>query len=391
MTLIQRLRRWRPTRRQAVLTGIGVLIVFSIAMMMRPGAVPVQTAAVATAPVQVIIEDEGETRVVNRYVVSAPVMAHAQRITLKVGDIVEAGQPLVRLEPPRAAILDPRAQSEAAARVTAARASLRRTEIEAQQAVHEMERFKRLLDEGVATQQAVERATVDAARATAALDAARAELAAAEAAQRAAAGSTAQPVDAIRAPTSGRVLAVHNESGGPVSPGQPLLEIGDTRQLQVQSDVLSQDAVRIAPGTRVRLEQWGGAVPLDAVVTHVDPQGFTRVSALGVEERRVRVLANITTPADEYTGLGAGYRVLARFIVWESPAALQVPTAALFRHGDGWAVFVVENGVARLRPVEIGMQAGLATQVLSGLTDGEVVIVHPGNDLEDGARVSGGS
>lgn len=386
----QRFRPSRPTRRQAVLAGIAVLVLLVLVWMMRPAALAVQVGEVTTGPMAVTVEDEGQTRVVDRYVVTSPVMAFAQRVTLEVGDVVEAGQPVVRLEPPRAAILDPRSQTEASARVSAARANLQQAEIAAQQATADMQRLERLHAEGAIAQQQVEQAAVAAARALAGRDAARAELNAAQAAQRTASGTGAvQAVaDAINAPTSGRVLAVHHQSEGPVAPGQPLLEIGDTQQLQVQVEVLSQDAVRIRPGTRVLLEQWGGPATLEAVVTHVDPQGFTRISALGVEERRVRVLANITTPADQYAGLGSGYRVVARFIVQEAPSVLQVPTTALFRHGEGWAAFVVEGDVARLRPVEIGMQAGLATEVLAGLQVGDVVIVHPGNDVADGARVA---
>lgn len=169
--------------------------------------------------------------------------------------------------------------------------------------------------------------------------------------------------------------------------GETLLEVGDTEQLEVAAEVLSQDAVRIRPGTRVLLEQWGGDTPLEAVVRQVDPEGTTRVSALGVEERRVRVLADLASRPTAYAGLGPGYRVLARFVVWEDEDALRVPTAALFPHDDGWAVFAVEGRRASLRPVTIGQEAGLATEVASGLEEGDVVIVHPGNDVGDGVRV----
>jgi HlyD family secretion protein len=155
----------------------------------------------------------------------------------------------------------------------------------------------------------------------------------------------------------------------------------------VAVDVLSQDAVRIRPGTPVMLEQWGGETVLRALVSRIEPHGFTRVSALGVEERRVRVVADLLSPAQHYAGLGAGYRVLARFVVWEEPAVLQIPTAALFRTSDGWAVFVVHGGRAVLRPVSVGQEAGLAVQILAGLDEGEVVVVHAGNDVADGVRV----
>jgi HlyD family secretion protein len=322
-------------------------------------------------------------------VVTAPVAAFVRRIELEVGDRVDAGTPLVRLEPPRAGILDPRAQAEAVARATAARAGLNQAEIVARQAAAELARQERLLAGGAATAQAVEQATAEVARAVGARDAARAELAVAESAVRSATpGSGLQVQDVVRAPAAGRVVAVHHRSEGHVNPGEPLLEVGSTERLDVSVDVLSQDAVRIEPGMRVLLEQWGGPQPLEAVVTRIEPEGFTRVSALGVEERRVTVRAGITSPDDEWSALGPGYRVLARFIVWSSPDELRVPTAALFRHGDGWAVFVVERGRAVLRPVRVGRMAGLSAQVLDGLQDGVVVIVHPGNNVEDGTRVA---
>jgi HlyD family secretion protein len=376
------------TRKRAILIGVAVLILAWLVFMFLPDPVPVQTAQVTRGPLQVIVEEEGETRVADRYVVTAPVAAFVRRVQLEAGDPVQAGDVIVRLEPPRQAIHDPRSQAEAASRVTAARAALGQAEVAAAQATAELERAERLFAADAATRQALEQATVEAGRARAARDAARAELRAAESAQRTAGGASSLPVASeLRAPASGRVLTVHHRSEGHVMPGEALLEVGDTEQLDIAAEVLSQDAVRIRPGARVLLDQWGGPGTLEAVVRQVDPQGVTRVSALGVEERRVRVVADLVSPADEYAGLGPGYRVLARFIVWEQADALRVPTAALFRHEDGWAVFVVEGGRAVLRPVTIGQEAGLATQVLGGLEPGEVVIVHPGNAVEDGVRV----
>lgn len=383
------MRKINITRKRAILVGVALLILLWLVFMFTPDPVPVQTAEVTSGPLQVIVEEEGETRVETRYVVTAPVAAFARRIDLEAGDRVEAGQVVVRLEPPREAIHDPRTRAEAASRAEAARAAARQAEIAADQATAELERVERLHAAEAATRQALERATVEAGRARAALDAARAELRAAESALRTAAGASSLPVASeLRAPASGRVLTVHQRSEGHVMPGEPLLDVGDTESLSVAADVLSQDAVRIRPGARVLLEQWGGPGTLEAVVRQVDPQGFTRVSALGVEERRVRVLADLVSPPDAYVGLGPGYRVLARFVVWETADALRVPTAALFRHDDGWAAFVVEDRRAVLRPVTIGQEAGLATQVLDGLEAGETVIVHPGNDVEDGVRVA---
>lgn len=379
------------TRKRALLIGAGVLVLAAMVYAFLPDPVPVQTAAASTGPLQVIVEEEGETQVENHYIVTSPVAAYARRIELEEGDPIEAGQALVRLEPPRAAIMDPRTRSEAASRVAAARAAVSEAEVVAAQATSELERVERLHEAGAATRQTLEQTMAQAARAVAARDAARAELSAAQAAQRSAAGEPALPVeDVLRAPAAGRVLTIHRRSAGHVSPGEPLMEVGDTDRLEVAADVLSQDAVRIRPGATVLLDQWGGGgePPLEAVVTRVEPQGFTQVSALGVEERRVRVLADITSPPAAYQGLGPGYRVLARFIIWEAPNALRVPTAALFRHDDGWAVFVVEGSRARLRPVTVGREAGLAAQIMDGLQEGEIVIVHPGNELEDGVRVT---
>jgi HlyD family secretion protein len=183
------------------------------------------------------------------------------------------------------------------------------------------------------------------------------------------------------------VLAVRRRSEGQVLPGDTLVVIGDTRRLELRADVLSQDAVRIHPGTRVLIEQWGGQGALTARVTRVEPQAHTVVSSLGVEEQRVNVLAALEGQAPP-AGLGSGFRVLARFVVWEGNDVLQVPSSALFRSDSGWAVFVVVGGRAARRPVTIGQQAGLTTELVSGLQEGEQVVAHPGNDVEDGVRVS---
>jgi HlyD family secretion protein len=183
---------------------------------------------------------------------------------------------------------------------------------------------------------------------------------------------------------------VRRQSAGQVNPGDTLIVVGNTNKLEVRADVLSDDAVRIRPGTRVLVDQWGGDTALTAVVRSVEPQGFTAVSSLGVEEQRVPVVADLTSPPVLWEQrLGSGYRVLARFVVWESPSALQLPTSALFRLGQGWAVFVISHGRAERRQVAIGHQTGLMTEIVSGLRAGDTVIVHPGNAIEEGIRVSG--
>jgi HlyD family secretion protein len=194
----------------------------------------------------------------------------------------------------------------------------------------------------------------------------------------------------VRAPAAGRVLQLHQRSAGFVNAGEPLVDIGDPGKLEVAVRVLSRDAVRIHPGTRVILDQWGGDHPLEATVTRVEPVGETEVSALGVEEQRVTVLASITSPMAARSRLGAGYRVLARFIIWSAPDVLRVPTAAVFTRGEGTAAFVVEDGRAVLRQVTLGHRAGLQAEVVGGLREGDVVIVHPANDVEAGVRVKAG-
>jgi HlyD family secretion protein len=357
-----------------VLIGAVVLALLVYAFLPKP--VPVRTTAVSRGPLQVTVEEEGQTRIADRYEITAPVSAYLRRITLKAGDAVKAGQPVASLEAPRSPILDPRAHTEAAERVKAAEATARN-------AVAERERVQRMAADGAATQQALDQATSEATRATA-------ELAAAQAALRRTEGRASLTVQRVlTAPTAGRVLSVARESEGQVNPGDTLLVVGDARNLEVHVDVLSEDAVRMHPGTRVSIEQWGGPKPLEAVVRRIEPQGFTKVSSLGVEEQRVNVVATLTSPPDEWTSLGSGYRVLARFVIWEEPSVLQLPASALFRVGDhaGWATFVVEADRARRRLVTIGHEAGLSTEVASGLKEGDVVILHPGNAVKDGGRI----
>lgn len=379
----------RKTRKRIILIGLAVLVLILVVYGFLPEAVPVQTAVVQRGPLQVTVEEEGETRLENRYVLSSPVAAFARRIPVEAGDAVQAGQPLVQLEPPRPAILDARTRSEAAARVEAAQAALVQARAAAEGAETERARLERLVATGSATRQSLEQATTEAARAQAAVESARAELLAARTTlQGGASGSAGMAVqEVLRSPVAGRVLAVHRESEGQVNPGEPLVEVGDVTTLEVWVDVLSQDAVRIRPGTRVILDQWGEESQLEASVTRVSPQGFTAVSALGVEESRVTVVAELVSPPSDWLSLGTGYRVLARFVIWEGENVLQVPTGALFRTGDGWGVFVVENDRAVERTLTIGRQTGLRAQVVSGLAEGDEVIVHPENAIEDGVRV----
>jgi HlyD family secretion protein len=369
-----------------------------------PRAQPVETATVAQRPLAITVEEEARTRVKERYVIHAPVAGFLRRIDLDVGDPASKDAAVAALDPMLPAVLDPRSRAEAEARVASARAELQRreagarqAEAEAELAASEFRRVEGLLERRLVSQREFDQAQADlrareAARraAASAVQVGRYDLEAARAALRyTAAGDGGKAVGTVslRSPVEGRVLKLHEESAGVVAAGQPLLEVGDPGELEVESEVLSKDAVRIEPGGQVLLERWGGEAALEGIVRTVEPTGFTKISALGVEEQRVRVIVDIVSPPAEWRRLGDGYRVEARFIVWEKPDALTVPTSALFRRDGGHAVFVVDGGRARVRPVVPGQGSGLLTEIVEGLEAGETVVVHPGEAIADGVRV----
>jgi HlyD family secretion protein len=369
-----------------------------------PRAVPVDLAEVTRAPLTVTVEEEGKTRVTERYTVSAPVAGFVRRIDLKAGDAVAAGQALAVIEPARAVALDPRSRAQAQAQVSAAQAALaaaqenaRAAAAGAQLAQQERARAESLRQSNFVSAQALDSARTAETRARAAEAAAqhavrvaRFDLETARAAvtstTRLQAGGAAERVQ-VRAPVAAHVLKLLHESEGAVAAGQPLLEIGDPASLEVEVEVLSTHAVKIAPGSKVILDRWGGAQPVAGTVRVVEPSGFTKISALGVEEQRVRVIVDFSSPREAWARLGDGYRVEARFVLWEGQDVLQLPTSALFRQGEGWAAFVLDGRRVRLTPVEIGQRAGLASQVVSGLKAGDRVVAHPDETIEDGVRV----
>lgn len=392
------------TRKHFLVTGLILVIVALVVLSFRPRPIAVTTAQVTRGPLQVTVEEEGRTRVQERYVISVSVDGYAPRLALEVGDPVEAGQVLLRLRPVPPAMLDARSRAEAEARVARAQAALdaKQSQLRAVEASHELaqreyRRIQALFQDGKASQSELDRSQTEAERAAAALRSARysvevyrQELLAAQAVLRYSAVNedpiTAEQVP-VTTPVTGRVLEVHHESEGIVTPGQPLLTVGDPHALEVAVDVLSADAVRIRPRMRVLLEHWEGDGRLEGRVRTVEPVGFTKISALGVEEQRVWVIVDIVSPRERWAQLGDGYRVEASFILWENEDVLQIPTSALFRYEDGWAVFVAEDGNARLRRVEIDQRSGLAAQIVAGLTHGETVITHPSDEVEDGTRV----
>ena len=387
--------------------GIGAalaVVIMAIAYGFRPQPVLVETVKAKRGPLQVTVEEEGKTRVTDRYVISAPVASFAPRVRLEVGDTVKKGQTLLLLESPRSTVLDPRSRAEAEARVLAAEANLRAAAEKVQAAAadeayskEQKVRTEELYKSGDVPAERNDHAIAEARRTSAGLraaqqaaKAAQAELESARAVLRFSASSPAKGTPekvVVRSPVSGRVLKVVHESEGAVIPGDPLLEVADARSLEIEVDLLSEDAVRVGPGTRVLLERWGGDQPLEARVRFVEPAAFTKVSALGVEEQRVLVIVDITSPPELWHRLGDGYRVEARFILWEAQDILQVPNSALFRYQEKWALFTVENGVARRRIVEPGQRNGLVAQIVSGVSEGERVVAHPDASIEDGTSV----
>lgn len=419
--------------------AIGLLVVAALIWAFLPRPIPVDVAPVVTAPLRVTVDEEGRTRIKERYIVSAPLTGRLLRIDLDPGDPVVAGETvLATIEPLDPSLLDPRARAEAQLRVRAAEAALRRADPQVAAAVaalefaqSELRRTREAASRGAATEDELEEAillertrTEELRAAQFAQEIARYELQLAraallqterapdngdaeddEAANGEAGGGDAEdggsgvdpstdpealagelPRFEITSPITGRVLRVPQESAAVVTPGTPLIELGDPRDLEIEVDVLSRDAVRINPGDRVLLEHWGGDHPIEGVVRLVEPSGFTKISALGVEEQRVNAIIDFA--GDPPPTLGDAFRVEARIVVWEAPDVLQVPNGALFRSGGEWAVYAIADGRATLRTIRIGQRNELATQILEGLSEGDAVILHPSDQIAPGVRVT---
>jgi HlyD family secretion protein len=355
-----------------------ILIALGVALLLwwsfLPEPITVEVAEARVAPLQVTVQQEGRTQVRERYVVAAPVSGYAERVALEPGDAVKKGQVLLHVRPAPSQPLDPRSRAQAEAQVADAEAAHSLAQAE-------LERYKALVQSGD-----VSRSAYDQVRAAA--DRARANLAAARAALATLSGTGGSGSVPVVAPVNGRVLAIERKSEGPVAAGAPLLTLGDPRDLEVAVDVLSSDAVRLHRGMRVLLDRWGGGARLEARVQRIEPGAFTKISALGVEEQRVWVILDITSPREQWQDLGDAYRVEAEFILWEGNDILQVPASALFRDGNGWALFTVAEGRAQRRAVQLGQRGGLTVQVVKGVAAGERVITHPDDALADGSAVA---
>jgi HlyD family secretion protein len=400
--------KWNDKRSITRVAG-GTLLVSLLAWAFWPRPELADLAVIERAPLQVTLDEEGETRVRDRFVVSAPLAGRVLRIELEPGDPVEAGKTvLATFQPQTPTLLDARSRAEAEAGARAARASLERARAdrdragaELEFAEAEVERFRRLAADRIVSEEELESAELEARSRTEALEAAefaaqtaryQLEVARARLLEGSAlggnphGGEVGSPIS-LYSPVDGVVLRRLRESEAVVPAGEPLLEVGEPEKLEIVADYLSADAVKIRPGGRVLIEEWGGEGRLEGVVRRVEPSGFMKVSALGVEEQRVNVVVDFVDPPEARSGLADGFRVELRVVLWEGEEVLQVPTGILFRNDDDWVVFAVEGGRARLRKVEIGRQGGLVAEVLSGLEEGDRVILHPGDSVVDGLRV----
>jgi HlyD family secretion protein len=385
--------------RQVLLWLVALAAALAGVYAFRPRPVPIDVGSVSRGALSVEVRESGMTRVKDRYVVSAPVSGNLLRISLEANDTVAEGQALALLAPLPVALLDERARAEAEARLAATRSGLSQAQAQMtakELAERELDRSEKLRDTGVIALERTEQAQFEARLRTDELSSAVfASKVAAEEVRLARASLVHQrgavphePPLAVLAPVSGHVLRVQHESAGVTTVGTPLLELGDLSRLEVVVDLLTTDAVQIAPGTAVSIEGWGGARALAGRVRKVELAGFTRPSALGVDEQRANVWIRISDPREHWATLGDGYRVEVRLVTWASTDVVKAPQSALFRRGDTWAAFRVESGVARLVPIRIGHRGETEVEVVSGLTPGDQVVVSPGDRVEDGVRVA---
>jgi HlyD family secretion protein len=390
----------KPDRASRMRTWAGGILGTSVVavilwIVFAPAPLMLEFTTVTQGPMQVTINNQGQVRAHDKYTVASPVAAELKRIALREGDQVHRNQVVATLRP---LPLDPRQKEEASARLEAARALAREAALLAQRAYADLQfaindhiRIQSLAREAFVSPQAVERAATTERTSRANWIAARsreqatlADVKAAEAALIGLSASRAGGTVQLTSPVDGYVLNVPEKSARTVAAGTPLLTIGDPTRYEIVVDVLSTDAVKISPGNLMLLEEWGGAQTLRAKVRLIEPTAFTKISALGVEEQRVNIVAD---PVDSLGSLGDGYRIEARIVIWSEERVTKVAASSLFRVGGAWHIFVVENGRAREREVKVGRRNQDEAQVLSGLQAGETVIRYPNNQIADGTRV----
>lgn len=386
---------------------LAALVAFGLLFSFWPRAVPVDLATVERGEMTVTISDEGESRVHDVYVLSAPVTGRMRRVSMHAGDPVVALETIVaEIEPIDPAFLDPRSEAQARADVRAAesaealaRAEVEQAEAELDFAHREFDRARELIREGTISQRELDGAertfrTRRAALTTALaalemrsfqLERTRAQLLSPAETQ---ASQGACACVALRSPVDGRLLRILQQSEAVVPAGTPLAEVGDPRDLEIVVDLLSADAVRVEPGQSVVIDGWGGDRPLAGRVRLIEPFAFTKVSALGIEEQRVNVVIDLVSPAAEWERLAHGYQVNAQIVLASQPDVSKLPLTALFRDGDAWAVFVQAGRRAELRHVQIGARNGVEAEVVEGLSVGERIVLHPSDRVTDGVRIA---
>jgi HlyD family secretion protein len=379
---------------------------FFWAMRTKPVAVDVDT--VTRAPLAVTVDEEGKTAIKNVYAVSTPIAGKVLRSPVKTGDVVEKGKSIVAIvQPPPPSLLDVRSKAELESAAQAAAASLALAEAELAQtkadllfSEADLTRARELSKRAVASERTLQQAQINVETRTAAVARANANVALRKRELESAQVRLLTPDQSfverladtaccfeVKSPESGRVLKVVAESETIVQSGAPLLEIGNPQDLEVSVELLSSDAVRVERGAKATIDGWGGP-PLSAHVTKVYPSGFTKVSALGIEEQRVKVLLDFDGAKEERARLGHDFRVFVRINVYSNPQALRLPLPALFRRGDSWTVYVVEDGTARERRIEIGERNPVHAEVMSGLAEGDRIILHPSDKVADGVTVT---
>jgi HlyD family secretion protein len=373
---------------------LGLMAIALAVWLFRPAPLKVDTGLVERGSMQVTVDEQGETRSHDRFVVTAPVSGRMVRIELHDGDAVQQNQVVAKIAP---LPLSVRERGEQTARVAAAESRqreaeelMRRAAEELAQAKREAMRIERLVRDGFMSTQAAEQARNAETTAANAAEAARYRVKSAAAEVRLAksgliaAGDDRSTLFSVRSPVAGRILRIVDPSERVVAAGTPLLTVGDLSKLEVVIELLSSEAVKVKPGMPVMLDGWGGGGKLAAKVLRIEPYAFTKVSALGVEEKRTNVVAAFVEPPK---ALGDGYRVNAHIVIWAADAVNKVPSSAVFRCADSWCTFVVANGRAKRREIKIGQRNANEAEVLAGLSAGETVIRHPANTIEDGARV----
>ena len=402
------------SKKRAIGIALTILAIGAAFWFARPSPVPVDLATVATGPMEVTIDDDAKTRVRHIYTVSAPIAGKVLRISepgehqemsRHIGDQVTAGETVVAvMQPMSPSFLDIRSREELQAAVTAAEAAVRLAEAEVRRieaalefSRNDLDRAQRLARTDTISVKALDKAKLDVATNEAALASVKALLDVRRGEQAIANARLIDPANAsgqtnpgcciqLKSPATGRVLSIIRESEATVPAGAPLIEIGNPQDLEVVAELLSTEAVRIKPGASVQIDGWGGT-SISGRVKRIDPAGFMKISALGIEEQRVRTIIDFVDPPAAWEQLGHDFRVLVHVRVWNADNVLVVPVSALFRKGDDWAVFAVKDGRARTTTVNIGHRNGRQAEVLTGLSTGDQVVLHPSDRVKDGVQV----